>query len=84
MSAVDTKETLGFQAEVSSHVDEAAGEAVVSVRADNEGLLIGRRGQTLDSLEHVLNRMAMRGDAHADGRAPIGFGECRGTVLAAR
>ena len=41
-------------------------------------LLIGRRGQTLDSLEHVLNRMAMRGDAHADGRVLLDIGDYRG------
>lgn len=68
---------MGFAAEVSALVDEAAGEAVVSVRAENEGLLIGRRGQTLDSLEHIINRMVLRGDAGGDGRVLLDIGDYR-------
>lgn len=68
---------MGFSAEVSSSVDEAAGEAVVAVRAENEGLLIGRRGQTLDSLEHIINRMVLRGDAGGDGRVLLDIGDYR-------
>lgn len=68
---------MGFAAEVSTCVDEAAGEAVVSVRAENEGLLIGRRGQTLDSLEHIINRMVLRGDAGGDGRVLLDIGDYR-------
>lgn len=67
---------MGFPAEVSSAVDEAAGEAVVSVRAENEGLLIGRRGQTLDSLEHIVNRMVLR-EAVGEGRVLLDIGDYR-------
>jgi spoIIIJ-associated protein len=68
---------MGFSAEVSSSVDEAAGEAVVSVRSESEGLLIGRRGQTLDSLEHIVNRMVLRGEAPSDGRVLLDIGDYR-------
>jgi spoIIIJ-associated protein len=68
---------MGFPAEVTSSVDQAASEAVVSVRAENEGLLIGRRGQTLDSLEHIVNRMVLRGDAGGDGRVLVDIGDYR-------
>lgn len=68
---------MGFAAEVSTSVDELAGEAVVAVRAENEGLLIGRRGQTLDSLEHIINRMVLRGDAGGDGRVLLDIGDYR-------
>jgi spoIIIJ-associated protein len=68
---------MGFAAEVSSSIDEAAGEAVVSVRSESEGLLIGRRGQTLDSLEHIVNRMTLRADAYVEGRVLLDIGDYR-------
>ncbi len=68
---------MGFAAEVTSTIDESAGEAIVSVRSDSEGLLIGRRGQTLDSLEHIVNRMALRGDAYVEGRILLDIGDYR-------
>jgi predicted RNA-binding protein Jag len=70
-------EKMGFPAEVSSSIDEAAGEAVVSVRSESEGLLIGRRGQTLDSLEHIVNRMTLRADAYVEGRVLLDIGDYR-------
>jgi len=47
---------MGFEAKVSARCDDAADEVVVAVEADAEGLLIGRRGQTLDAFEHLVNR----------------------------
>lgn len=73
----DLLSKMGFPAEVSSSVDEVASEAVVAVRAENEGLLIGRRGQTLDSLEHIINRMVLRGDTGGDGRVLLDIGDYR-------
>ena len=68
---------MGFAAEVSSSVDDAAGEAVITVRSESEGLLIGRRGQTLDSLEHIVNRMVLRGEASGEGRVLLDIGDYR-------
>lgn len=70
-------EKMGFPAEVTSSVDMAAGEAVVSVRSESEGLLIGRRGQTLDSLEHIVNRMVLRGESYVEGRVLLDIGDYR-------
>jgi spoIIIJ-associated protein len=68
---------MGFSAEVSTKVDQEEDEVVVGVRADAEGLLIGRRGQTLDALEHILNRMSLRADAAGDAHVLLDIGEYR-------
>jgi spoIIIJ-associated protein len=70
-------EKMGFEAEVSSRIDEAEGEAVIQARCEAEGLLIGRRGQTLDALEHILNRMAVRADSGGEARVLLDIGEYR-------
>jgi len=68
---------MGFQAEVSSFVDNDEGEVVVKVEADAEGLLIGRRGQTLDAVEHLVNRMVLSGDSSAEARVAVDVGGYR-------
>lgn len=68
---------MGFAATVTSSVDTTSGEVVVAVNSDSEGLLIGRRGQTLDSLEHVVNRMVLRGEPAGDGRVMVDIGDYR-------
>ncbi|HYC55090.1 MAG TPA: KH domain-containing protein [Candidatus Binatia bacterium] len=73
----DLMAKMGFPSDVSAEVDDTVGEVVVSVRAESEGLLIGRRGQTLDSLEHIVNRMVMRGEASGDGRILLDIGDYR-------
>ncbi|MFN2428103.1 MAG: RNA-binding cell elongation regulator Jag/EloR, partial [Candidatus Binatia bacterium] len=73
----DLLQKMGFAAEVSSSIDEVASEAVVSVRSESEGLLIGRRGQTLDSLEHIVNRMTLRAEAYVEGRVLLDIGDYR-------
>lgn len=69
--------TMGFSAEVTSWVDDDAHEIVVSVRSESEGLLIGRRGQTLDAIEHVINRTVLRGEGTGDGRVLLDIGDYR-------
>ncbi len=68
---------MGFTAEVSSWVDEGTHEVVVSVHSESEGLLIGRRGQTLDAVEHVINRMVLRGEGTGEGRVLLDIGDYR-------
>jgi len=68
---------MGFQASVSSFVDTEEGEVVVKVESDAEGLLIGRRGQTLDAVEHLVNRMVLSGDNAAESRVAIDVGGYR-------
>jgi spoIIIJ-associated protein len=75
---------MGFEATVTADVDEAENEVIVQLRADAEGLLIGRRGQTLDALEHLLNRMIARGEATAESHVVLdvgGYRERRKTSL---
>lgn len=68
---------MGFTAEINSWVDEDTHEVVVSVHSESEGLLIGRRGQTLDAVEHVVNRMVLRGDGTGEGRVLLDIGDYR-------
>ncbi len=68
---------MGFTAEVSSWVDEGTREVVVSVHSEGEGLLIGRRGQTLDAVEHLVNRMVLRGEGTGEGRVLLDIGDYR-------
>jgi len=68
---------MGFTAEVTAWIDEGSNEIVVSVHSESEGLLIGRRGQTLDAVEHVVNRMVLRGEGTGDGRVLLDIGDYR-------
>jgi spoIIIJ-associated protein len=44
---------------------EDAGTVLLAVTGDSGGLLIGRRGQTLDALEYIVNRIVAREDGDA-------------------
>ncbi len=67
---------MGFEAKVSAECMEADDEVVVHVEADAEGLLIGRRGQTLDAFEHLVNRSVAAREA-AESRVIIDVGGYR-------
>ncbi len=54
---------IGVSCQVAVRAGSEEGEIVVDVAGDSGGLLIGRRGQTLDALEYMLNRMVARGEA---------------------
>ena len=56
---------IGVSCTVEARADDS-GAIVLDVGGDSSGLLIGRRGQTLDALEYILNRIVGRED---DGRA---------------
>lgn len=56
-------ETLGLMdMKVPVSLDVQGPEAVVNLEETVDGLLIGRKGQTLDALEYLLNRMVARGE----------------------
>lgn len=44
---------------------------VLSVLTDDSGAIIGRRGQTLDALEHIVNRIVLRDEHSASGRVTV-------------
>jgi spoIIIJ-associated protein len=49
---------MGIQAQVELRVGEKSDEIVVEIRAENSGLLIGRKGQTLEALQYLVSRIA--------------------------
>src|SRR4030095_15282261 len=49
---------MGISAEVELRVREKTDETVVEIRAENSGLLIGRKGQTLEALQYLVSRIA--------------------------
>lgn len=51
---------MGMQTDVSSTVHDS--EVVLSFEDVTDGLLIGRKGQTLDALEYLMNRIIARND----------------------
>ncbi len=55
---------LRVSASIEARAGEDPGTIVLDVNGDSGGLLIGRRGQTLDALEYLVNRMVAR-DADA-------------------
>ena len=56
----ETLRLMGVEAPVS--LDVHGPEAVINLEDTVDGLLIGRKGQTLDALEYLLNRMVARGE----------------------
>lgn len=59
----DTLKAMNMSVEISSEVD-ADGALCVNMKGDNMGILIGKRGQTLDSLQYLANRVANK---HQEG-----------------
>ena len=53
---------LGISCRVQVGPGPAPESVLLAVTADNSGLLIGRRGQTLDALEYIVNRIVARED----------------------
>lgn len=53
----DTLKAMDMVVEISSEIDED-GALSVEMKGDNMGILIGKRGQTLDSLQYLANRVA--------------------------
>ena len=59
----DTLKAMGMEVELTS-VIEGDGSLTVDMKGENMGILIGKRGQTLDSLQYLANRVANK---HQDG-----------------
>lgn len=53
----DVLNTMGMEVEITSKVD-SDGALSIDMKGDNMGILIGKRGQTLDSLQYLTNRVA--------------------------
>ena len=59
----DTLKAMGMEVELTSVIEED-GSLTVDMKGENMGILIGKRGQTLDSLQYLVNRVANK---HQDG-----------------
>jgi spoIIIJ-associated protein len=55
---------MGIEATIQVHHRDAESAQLI-IDGDTTGMLIGRRGQTLDALEYVANRIAAREDEQA-------------------
>lgn len=72
---------LGLDAEV--RVEDAAGVLRGIVEGEDVGLFIGRRGQTIDAVQHLAQRIVFRG-SNPDSRVVIdadGYRERRAEAL---
>ena len=54
---VDVLKTMGMEVKLTSSIDED-GALSIDMEGENMGILIGKRGQTLDSLQYLTNRVA--------------------------
>ena len=49
---------MGVQGDVEMIQDKKGGETILEVRSESSGLLIGRKGQTLEALQYLVTRIA--------------------------
>lgn len=59
----DTLKAMGMEVEIALDIDED-GSLSINMSGPNMGILIGKRGQTLDSLQYLANRVANK---HQEG-----------------
>ena len=59
----DTMKAMNMEVEIETSIDED-GALCADLRGEHMGILIGKRGQTLDSLQYLANRVANK---HQDG-----------------
>ena len=59
----DTLKAMNMEVEIASSIDED-GALCVDMKGEHMGILIGKRGQTLDALQYLANRVANK---HQDG-----------------
>jgi spoIIIJ-associated protein len=62
---------LGVSCSVEARPGAEPGTLRLEVHGDNGGLLIGRRGQTLDAIEYIVNRIVGRGEDGPSARVMI-------------
>ncbi len=48
---------MGIEAAIETKAGEKGDETILEIRAKNSGLLIGRKGQTLEALQYLLSRI---------------------------
>jgi spoIIIJ-associated protein len=68
---IDLLTHLGSSCTVVARSGAEAGTVILDVAGDTTGLLIGRRGQTLDAIEYLVNRIVGRDDHAAVARVTV-------------
>ncbi len=58
----DVFEVMGMEVQIKSEIDKD-GVLCIDMSGDNMGIIIGKRGQTLDSLQYLSNRVANKQQA---------------------
>jgi spoIIIJ-associated protein len=58
---VEILDLMGVKANVELKTGKQADEAVLEIRTEDSGLLIGRKGQTLEALQYLVSRIAGEG-----------------------
>jgi spoIIIJ-associated protein len=74
---------MGFDADVDARLEDASSIEVAVRTDDPEGVLVGRRGTTLDALEHLVNRMTVGADPASRVRVSVDVCGYRGQRRAA-
>lgn len=74
----DLSAHIGVSCPVTSRPGPEPGTLIVEAGGVGSGLLIGRRGQTLDAIEYLVNRMAGRGEEGEVGRVIVDIEGYRG------
>ena len=54
----DILRLMGFTASVEQKTTHNGEETILQIKTDNSGLLIGRKGQTLEALQYLVTRIA--------------------------
>jgi spoIIIJ-associated protein len=57
----DVFQAMNLEAEVSSSYDKETGMLTIDMKGENMGVLIGKRGQTLDSLQYLVSLVVNKG-----------------------
>jgi spoIIIJ-associated protein len=58
IALTDILALMGVQGAIEMVLDEKSGETILEVRSESSGLLIGRKGQTLEALQYLITRIA--------------------------
>ena len=62
---------MGVHATIEVKPGEVEGEVILDVRTEDGGLLIGRRGQTLEALRHLLTRILSKSQGKEEARVIV-------------
>ena len=57
----DVFQAMGLEADISSSYDKENGMLTIDMKGENMGVLIGKRGQTLDSLQYLVSLVVNKG-----------------------